>query len=187
MRDMPPVIGSKAAPPSKSASTSVIAPLVEPSTQPQFADRSPGDGLVLVVTGSTIAAETRDRPLAYRLREKMLRLIAGQASGSGDTASARPLQPVVCSDLWYLNARELAGRPAIAIGEPNTNAATAMISNRLPTVFVIEGKLRVHADVEFIDLRAALWGVSAAATEAAIEHFAQRHLGEFLRAAATEA
>lgn len=159
-----------------------------PSTQTaQQAVADAGDSLLLIVTGSTIAAEMRDRPLAYRLRECVMRWVdatnQGGSKANGAAVAPSDLQPVVCSDLWYLNARELAERPAIAIGEPSSNAATALISSRLPTAFVIEGSLRVHLDPEYIDLRAAIWGVSAASTASAIDLFAERYLSEFLAAA----
>jgi hypothetical protein len=153
----------------------------------------PSETLVLIVTGSTIAAETRDRPLAYGLRERMRVWIekhrdhdATRQAGNGangEVAKNARLHPVVCTDLWYLNARDLAGRPAVAIGEPASNAATALISNRLPTAFVVEGSLRVHLDPEYIDLRASIWGATAAGTAAALEVFAERYLDEFLSAA----
>jgi len=177
--------------PSSSGVTVVAAP--QAAVAPLPMGMPSGDALVLIVTGATIAAEMRDRPLAYRLREKMLAWVDREAAeaakrlasaGTSDNAERPRLQPVVCSDLWYLNARELSGRPAVAIGEPTCNAATALISNRLPTVFVIEGSLRVHADVEFIDLRAALWAVSAAATASAIDLFAERYLDGFMRSIA---
>jgi hypothetical protein len=166
---------------SASAETS-IASLASPGAMPA------SETLVLIVAGSTIAAEIRDRPLAYRLCERLRAWLDANEPGAATVVSAadpRPqrLEPVVCSDVWYLNTRDLAGRPAVAIGEPNSNAATALISNRLPTAFVIEGSVRVHLDPEFIDLRAALWGASAAATAAAIDVFAERYLHEFLRAA----
>lgn len=144
---------------------------------------------MLIVTGSTIVAETRDRPLAYRLRERVLawldarEAVENPAKQSGESGATGRLEPVVCSDLWYLNARELAERPMIAIGEPGSNAATAVVSSRLPTAFVIEGSLRVHLDPEFIDLRAAIWGANAGATAAAIDLFAERYMSEFLGAA----
>jgi hypothetical protein len=131
--------------------------------------------------GSTIAAETRDRPLAYRLREHVLDRLDAWPQANGDAVPS--LAPLVCSDLWYLNAREADGRPAITVGEPGVNAATALFSNRIPTAFVIEDSLRVHVDLEFLDLRAAIWGVSAAATASAIDLFIERYLDEFLSAA----
>lgn len=152
-------------------------------SMPAALDHPDSSKVVAIVTGSTLVAETRDRPLAYRMRERILAWIdhqQSQAAGSKD--SAVQLEPVVCSDLWYLNDRVLAERPAIAIGEPAANAATSLFSSRLPTAFVIEGSLRVHLDPEFLDLRAALWGVHAAATAAAVDLFAERYLGEFLEA-----
>ena len=138
--------------------------------------------MLLIVVGSTLIAEMRDRPLAYRLREEVERRLDGLMSA--DAASdAERLLPVVCNDLWYVNARDLASRPVIAIGEPNSNAATALISNRLPPGLVVESSLRIHLDAEFIDLRAAIWGADAEATASAIDLFAQRYLDEFLRAA----
>lgn len=132
-------------------------------------------------------AEMRDRPLAYRLRERMLSWLDARdcaEHGQAGIEDGTPrIEPVVCSDLWYLNAKELEERPAIAIGEPSTNAATAVISSRLPTAFVIERSLRVHLDPEFIDLRAALWGANPSATAAAIDLFAERYMDEFLGAA----
>ena len=158
-----------------------------PSNQPISSNAIPSPAeVVLIVTGSTIAAESRDRPLAYRLRERILAWIDQrdtQDNAEGESPPCARLHPTVCSDLWYLNDRELAERPAIAIGEPHANAATSLISSRLPTAFVIEGSLRVHMDPEFIDLRAALWGVNAASTAAAIDLFAERYLDEFLLAA----
>jgi hypothetical protein len=145
------------------------------------------DSLLLIVVGSTIVAEMRDRPLAYRLRERVLgwvdaaRPVEPTADGAAGTCDR--LHPLVCTDLWYLNAREAEGRPAIAVGAPNVNAATALFSNRMPTAFVIEGSLRVHVDLEFLDLRAAIWGVNAAATASAIDLFVERYLDEFLTAA----
>ena len=139
------------------------------------------ESLLLIVVGSSIAAELRDRPLAYRLREHVLDRLETREQEFGDAAP--PLVPVVCTDLWYLNATEADGRPAITLGDPNVNAATALFSNRLPTAFVIEGSLRVHIDLEFLDLRAAIWGISAAATASAIDLFLERYLDEFLSAA----
>jgi hypothetical protein len=157
-----------------------------------------GDRLLLIVAGSSIAAEMRDRPLAYRLRERVLVWLDARESSEGGSgavdshvnagASAKAfqpmlLQPVVCSDLWYLNDRELDDRPAIAIGDPSSNAATAMFSSRLPTAFLIEQAFRVHLDPEFVERRAAIWGVNTAATASAIDLFVERYLNDFLLAA----
>src|SRR5688572_24511798 len=89
------------------------------------------DQLLLIVVGAHLRAELHDRPLTDRL------LQAIRARGP-----AR-LRPVVCTDVWYLNAPELHARPVIAVGDPSVNAATAYLSNRLPTALLIEDSLRI--------------------------------------------
>jgi len=141
--------------------------------------------LILIVVGAHLRAEVADRPLGYRLRERILKW-QDEQDETGETDQSTPrLQPIVCTDLWYLNAAELAGRPAIAIGDPAVNAASAYFSSRLPSAFIIEGTLRVHLDSEFIERQAALWGVTQAATASAVDLFAERYLDEFMRAAVT--
>jgi hypothetical protein len=153
--------------------------------QPHAANRaSPGEidinSLLLIVVGSHLHAELHDRPMAYRLREGILRVQDRcEAAGELDVR----LVPLVCTDVWYLNSADLQARPAIAIGDPGVNAASAYLSTRLPTAFVIEKTLRVHADTETIDLRACLWGVTPAATASAVDLFVERYLNEFIRAA----
>jgi hypothetical protein len=138
------------------------------------------DDLLLIVVGANLRAEMADRPLAYRLRDRILAW--QEQAGARDDVPA--LTPVICTDLWYLNNRELMERPTIAIGDPAVNAACAYLSTRLPTALVIEGTLRVHLDPEFIDVQACLWGVSNGATASAVDVFVERHMDTFLREAA---
>ena len=166
------------------------APPPPPSSRPTPLATPAGDGLIpagdrlmLIVAGSSIAAEVRDRPLAYRLRERVLAWLDARQASDAANPPAALLQPVVCSDLWYLNDRALDERPVIAIGDPASNAATAMLSARLPTAFLIEQSFRVHLDPEFLELRAAIWGVGAAATASGIDLFVERYLNDFLLAA----
>jgi len=140
---------------------------------------------LFIVVGADLRAEISDRPLAYRLRDRVIQW-QGQLQ---DHESAEPVTAVelasivVCTDLWYLNANELMGQPAISIGEPGMNAATAYLANRLPTAMVAEGRFRVHLDPEFIDAHACIWGVDPRATAEAIDVFAERYLDAFMGAA----
>lgn len=134
--------------------------------------------LLLIVVGAHIQSEVSDRPLAYRLRERILHW---QEQESEPSDPCGGVQPVVCCDLWYLNNQPLLARPTIAVGNPSVNAATAYLAPKLPTAFVIEGALRVHLDLEFIDLQACLWGVNPSATVSAIDLFVDRYLDGFLR------
>lgn len=136
----------------------------------------PANALLLpIVVGARLEAELIDRPLAYRLAQAM-RLRQQDDDGQG-------LSPVVCTDLWYLNDNDLQARPAVTIGEPDVNAATACLARRLPTAFVIEGSLRIQLDLELLDLRACLWGADASAMATCLDLFVDRYLDDFLQAA----
>lgn len=135
------------------------------------------DTLLLIVVGASIRAELADRPIADRLQER-IRMWQDERE-----SCLHPLQPVVCTDLWYLNAPDLMARPTISIGEPQTNAATAYLANRLPTAFVIDETLRIQLDHEFIDLHSCLWGVTPETTAKASDLFVERYLDVFLMAA----
>lgn len=137
------------------------------------------DGLLLLVVGAHPEAERSHRPLAYRLRERVLRWIDEQRAGDLDTVRT----PLVLTDLWYLNANDLRSAPVISIGEHGLNAATAYLANRLPTAFIIDGAFRVQLDTEFVDLRTCIWGSSAGTTASGIDLFIERYLDDYLRAA----
>ena len=145
-------------------------------TDATHADRIDVDDLLLLVVGAHLRAEIADRPVAERLRSQILAWIAA-------TDCEFPLQPIVCTDMWYLNDADLLARPSIIIGEPSVNAAAAYFANRLPTAFVVDEQFEVQLDVEFIDLHACLWGVGHEATQASVEAFSLRYLEAFLRAA----
>ena len=153
------------------------------------------DRLLLIVVGAHLRAEQSDRPLAYRLRERILRWIDGatgadtaenKAKTTADTPPPIPppppalLEPLVCTDLWYLNNEELIRRPTITIGAPGVNACTAFLTQRLPSVFVIDDTLQVLMDPELTTLHACCWGVDQSATVSAVDLFAERFLDRFL-------
>lgn len=140
---------------------------------------SPGpdpNTLVLVVVGAHLQAEVAHRPLGYRLSEEIERWQAR-------TPEAEPLVPLLCTDLWYLNARELMVRPTISIGPPELNAVSAYFANRLPTVFVIEQQLQVQMDPELVGLQACIWGADDRSTAAGVDLFVERFLDSFLSSA----
>ena len=134
------------------------------------------DTLLLVVVGAHLRAELTDRPLAYMLVDQ----IEGWQQRH---VEADRLTPLVCSDMWYLNAAELLSRPTICLGRPGVNAASAFFANRLATAFVLEETFQVQLDLEFITMQACVWGVNAAATASGVELFEDRYLDSFLRAA----
>ena len=128
--------------------------------------------LALIVTGSTLAAEREDRPLAYGLRERML---ASKGSARGDI--------VVCGDLWYLNHDELRAIPTISMGSPERNALAAYWGDKLPSLLAVQGRYVVQGEPDFDPPLASLWGRGAEETSHAVGVFAERYMDAFLRAA----
>jgi hypothetical protein len=119
---------------------------------------------VVLVTGSSVSSEERDRPLAYRLKAEIDRRGAGHAYR----------RAVVVGDLWYLDNRIFQLNPTIAIGGPGANGVAQEFSAVLPTVYNDEEQVFVQVDFEGELKRAALWGVNAALTATAVDVFATR-------------
>ena len=116
---------------------------------------------VVLVTGSSLTAEERDRPLAYLLKAEIDRRGAGHAYR----------RAVVVADVWHLENRAFHLNPTIAIGGPGANGVTREFSAFLPTVYNRDEQVFVQADFEGELKRAALWGANAACTAAAVEVF----------------
>ena len=132
--------------------------------------------LLPVVVGAGPRSELADRPLAARVVEAIGR--------SEDLPPAADLHPLIVSDLWYLNDRELMLQPTIAIGDPEQNAASAFYGSRLPTMLMVEEQYRVLMDQDAGIGHACLWGTSHAATVTAVDAFLERCLPAFLQRAA---
>ncbi|MBX3386186.1 MAG: hypothetical protein KF768_06425 [Phycisphaeraceae bacterium] len=146
------------------------------------------DTAFLIVVGAHPRAECFDRALAYRLSARVrawLRerfpddALGGSASGV--------LEPLVLTDVWYLNDRSMRGRPVVSIGGPGVNALTAALADKLPSVFVIDDSMMVQMDPECAELSACCWGVGPSETAGAVEVFSERYMEEFLRAGIREA
>ncbi len=127
---------------------------------------------LLIVTGACLRGEKMDRPLAYRLREEILRRMYGVVG----------FECVVCSDVWYLNSSELHERPVISVGGPGVNHLSAYLYDRLPTALMIEHVLQIQMDVALKDRRCAVWGMDHESTIEAVDTFIEKgHLDRFLR------
>jgi hypothetical protein len=129
------------------------------------------DETVVLVTGSSPAAEERDRPLAYRLKSEIDRRGAGHAYR----------RAVVVADLWYLQNRIFHHNPTIAVGGPGANGVSQEFAEILPTVYSREERVFVQADFEGDLKRAGLWGVDASCTSLAVDVFmAEGYLDDLL-------
>ncbi|HEY8257080.1 MAG TPA: hypothetical protein VIG08_05440 [Gemmatimonadales bacterium] len=119
---------------------------------------------IVLVTGSSITSEERDRPLAYRLKSEI--------DGRGIGHAYR--RAVVVADLWYLDNRTFHLNPTIAIGGPGANGVTQEFSAFLPTAHSVDERVFVQLDFQGDLKRAALWGANAAGTAEAVEAFIGR-------------
>lgn len=126
---------------------------------------------VVLVIGSSSAQQERDRPLADLLKAEIDRRGEGHAYR----------RAVVVGDAWYLDNHLFHHNPTIAIGGPGVNGVTQEFAALLPTVYSRPDEVFVQADFEGELKRAALWGVNAPATAAAVEVFmAQGFLDDLL-------
>jgi hypothetical protein len=128
-------------------------------------------GLILIVVGTTLRAEDKDRPLAYRLADEI----------DNRLNDGSPSRPLVVSDVLYLNHSALADCPTISLGGPGVNRLTSMLSRELPSVLAVDNALVIQMDLEMKDRRCCLWGMDHAQTVQALDLFMNRgHLESFL-------
>jgi hypothetical protein len=137
--------------------------------------------LLLIVVGAHLRAEMADRPLAYRLCER----VRAWLEKFGPAVNP-PVLPLVCSDIWYVNDEDLQSRPTISLGGPGVNALSAHFHDKLQTAMAQDGDFIIQLDPEFVDLRASVWGRDHKLTVHALEQFVLHYMPGYLRAVATQ-
>ncbi len=150
-----------------------LDPEAEPGLDPSH--------LLLIVVGAHLRAEQADRPLAYRLREQ----VEGWVSKNRD-ALATPIQPVVCTDIWYLNNNTLHARPTVSIGGPGVNALSSHFAQSITGRTDDDQQVVIQIDPEFTDLRVSIWGTDHDLTAKGLDLFFKDYLESFLKAVATQ-
>lgn len=137
--------------------------------------------LMLIVVGAHLRAEIADRPLAYRLKQRIDQWIDQHRQGMNIS-----LMPVVCSDIWYVNNESLQSRPTISLGGPGVNGLSAYYRQKLHDAVTRENQVLIQLDPEFTDLRVCVWGMNHALTVEALDLFMARFLDNYLRAVLTQ-
>jgi len=131
------------------------------------------DNLILIVTGSTLRAEEKDRPLAYTLATEIRKRLPPDS----------PWRCLVISDLHYINNEDLHECPLVCLGGPGVNHLAAVLLRELPPALAVDRVLLIQMDVEMKDLRTCLWGMNHDTTVEAIQTFIQKgYLDRFLAA-----
>lgn len=131
------------------------------------------DRLLPIVVGAHPHAERHDRALAYHLAEQVERWQANYCD-------EKILEPLVLSDLWYLNHDQLQSRPTISIGDPRHNALSAYLTGRIPAVHAIDDRYVIRMDPTFQQLDVCIWGASAEDTVEAVDRFVDGYLDRLL-------
>ena len=140
------------------------------------------DRLLWIVVGIQLNAELGDRPLAYRVEEEVRTRLTTRL-GKPQPGQPPRLAPVVITDVYYLNDADVQRRPAISVGGPGVNAVSALLTDKLPTPVAIENTLVVQMDLDFNDMRCAVWGMTHLDTVRAVDLFiAKGYLDMFLDA-----
>jgi hypothetical protein len=117
---------------------------------------------VMVVMGSAVAAQERDRPIALALKRVI--------DTRGEVHHHR--RALLVGDAQYLDSPELHRHPTIAIGGPGVNAVVQQFAPELPTVWQVEERAFVQAELEDgSQKRVALWGMDAGGTAQAVDAF----------------
>ena len=150
-------------------------------SSPEFDTSDDPANLLLIVVGAHLRAEMADRPLAYRLCER----VRAWMEKFGSTIDP-PVLPLVCSDIWYINDQDLQSRPTISIGGPGVNALSAYYHDKLKTAMARDDEYLIQLDAEYVDLRASIWGRNHDMTVEALDSFVSQYLDGYLRAVATQ-
>jgi len=137
------------------------------------------DNLLLIVVGSDLRAEAADRPLAYRLQQ---RIDAWLNRHTGEMNI--DVEPAVCTDLWYMNHESLQQRPTISIGDPQVNALSDFFAQSADTAGEDDAQPQVviQLDPEFTDLRVCIWGLDEELTAQGLDVFCRDYLADYLTA-----
>lgn len=130
------------------------------------------DETVVIVIGSDLRAEERDRPTANRLKQEI------DARSDGQPFR----RAVVVGDAWFLDNGIFQLNPAIAVGGPGVNALAAQLAQVTPVSWSQDQRAFVQNDFDADPKRAVLWGVDAESTMTAVQVFvAQGFLDDLLR------
>ncbi len=130
------------------------------------------DNLILIVTGSSLRAEDKDRPLAYALAAEIKKRLPEGSSW----------RSLVIGDLHYINTEELHECPLVCIGGPGVNHLANVLLRELPPVLAVDRVLLIQMDLEMKDLRTCIWGMDYDTTVDAVQTFIQKgYLDRFLK------
>lgn len=124
---------------------------------------------IFIVTGSTLRAESMDRPLAYYLRETIL-----------NHPAFFDCEVHVLSDFRYMHERSYSDSATISLGGPGLNALTHKWLDELPVLLGVEDEFALQWSEDWDRPRVSIWGLTSESTSQALATFVDHHLEDFL-------
>jgi len=125
---------------------------------------------ILIVVGSDINPEEKDRPIAYRLKRRIER---------SPRYGKLPFRKcVVISDSLFENDKIIQICPTIVIGGPGVNATAAEFFQKLPVYINQSNRYFIQYDEAVDNNRVAIWGMDQLTTEEAVDYFVSNGLLE---------
>jgi hypothetical protein len=118
---------------------------------------------ILIVVGSDIKPEEKDRPLAYWLQKKI-----HETNGYARTPFRKS---IVISDALYNDDRIIQACPTIAIGGPGVNSVAAKWVNSLPIYISEDNKYFIQYDSGSKKKHISIWGMDQETTSGAVKVF----------------
>jgi hypothetical protein len=125
---------------------------------------------ILIVVGSDINPEEKDRPLAYYLKQ--------QIEKAPEYGSLPFRKCVVISDSLFENDKIIQICPTISIGGPGVNALAARLVNKLPVLMAEDDKYFIQYDENGTNTMVSIWGMNQETTREAIDIFINNGLLE---------
>lgn len=118
---------------------------------------------ILIVVGSDINPEEKDRPIAYRLKQRIER---------SPLYGSLPFRKcVVISDSLFESDKIIQICPTISIGGPGVNALAARMAEKLPVYHSQEDAYYIQYDDEDSSNLICIWGMNQDMTQMAVDWF----------------
>ena len=118
---------------------------------------------ILIVVGSDINPEEKDRPIAYHLKQ--------QIEKTPEYGSLPFRKCIVISDSLFESDKIIQICPTISIGGPGVNALAARLADKLPIIIARDDRFFIQYDENGANNQVSIWGMNQETTVEAVDLF----------------